>query len=182
LRISRRKFKPKPQRIIYAVNDLIRHPMLRLVDEEGEHIGVVTTDEARRLAAEREMDVVVIQPTAEPPVAKIVDFGKYKFEKEKEARKQKASAKTVEVKGIRLSVRIGQHDLDVRKDKAKEFLDEGNKVKVEIILRGREKRFGDVAHEVMDKFIASLHAEMPVKVEQPFTRQGGQLTIVVGKA
>lgn len=182
MRISRKKFKPKQQRVVYAVNELIRHPLLRVIGDNNEHLGIISSDEARRIARERELDVVVIQPKAEPPVARIVDFGKYKFEQEKETRKQKANAKTVEVKGIRLSVRIAAHDMDIRKEKAKEFLAEGNKVKVEIILRGREKRFGDLAKEVIEKFIANLNADVPVRVEQPFQRQGGQLTSVVGKA
>lgn len=182
MRISRRKFKPKPQKVFYAVNDLIRASQLRLIDENGEHVGVVSTEEARRLALERELDVVVIQPAAEPPVAKIVNFGKYKFEKEKEARKQKANAKSVEVKGVRLSLRIGQHDLEVRKEKAKEFLADGDKVKVEIILRGREKRFGELGKQVIEAFIVALNADVPVKTEQPVLRQGGQLTSIVGKA
>lgn len=182
MRISRRKFKPKPQRVFYAVNELIRQPQLRVIDENGEHVGVITTEEARRLAAERELDIVVIQPNAEPPVAKIVDFGKYKFEKEKEARKQKANAKTVEVKGIRLSVRIAPHDFDIRKEKALEFLEDGNKVKVEIILRGREKRFGDQARQVIEQFVSALNAATPVKIEQPVSKMGGQLTSIVGKA
>ncbi len=135
-----------------------------------------------RLAAERELDLVVIQPKAEPPVAKIIDFGKYKFEQEKEARKQKAKQKTVEVKGIRLSARIGPHDIDIRKEQAKKFLEDGDKVKVEIILRGRERRHADLARQIIQDFITALNAEMPVRVDQPVQNQGGQLTSIVAKA
>ena len=135
-----------------------------------------------RLAAERELDLVVIQPKAEPPVAKIIDFGKYKYEQEKEARKQKAKQKTVEVKGIRLSARIGPHDIDVRKEQAKKFLDDGDKVKVEIILRGRERRHADLARQIIQDFITNLNKEMPVRIDQPVQNQGGQLTSIVAKA
>lgn len=182
LRISRRKFKPKPQKVFYAVNDLIREPQLRVIDDNGEHLGVISTEKAKQLAAEQELDLVVIQPKAEPPVAKITNFGRYKYEQEKEAKAQKAKAKTVEVKGVRLSVRIAAHDMNVRKEKAKEFLSDGDKVKVEIILRGREKRFGEQAARVIEQFIGMIKADMDVKVEQPISRQGGQLTSIIGKA
>lgn len=166
------------------MNENIRFPQLRVItDDEGAagHLGIMPLAQALEKARELELDLVVIQPKSEPPIAKIVNFGKYKYEQDKEAQKQKAKQKTVEVKGIRLSVRIGQHDMDVRKEQAKKFLDNGDKVKVEIILRGREKRFGDVAIEVIKKFVEQLNAEMPVKTEQPVTRQGGQLTTIVGK-
>lgn len=167
---------------MYSVNELIRFETVRVIDENDVHIGVMPTAEGIALAKERDLDLVVIQPKAEPPVAKIVEFGRYKFEQEKEARKQKANQKTVEVKGIRLSLRIAPHDMAVRKDKAMEFLAEGNKVKAEIILRGREKRFGDLATKVIQEFISMLNKEVPVKVEQPVLRQGGQITSIVGKA
>jgi translation initiation factor IF-3 len=167
---------------MYLVNENIRFTDLRVLGAEGEHLGVMPTAEALAKAKEAELDLVVIQSKSEPPIAKIVDFGRYKYEQDKEAQKAKAKQKTVEVKGIRLSVRIGEHDLDVRKEQAKKFLDQGDKVKVEIILRGREKRFGDLAKQVIEQFIQRLNADVPVKMEQPVTRQGGQLTSIVGKA
>ena len=182
MRISRRRFKPKPQKVLYLLNEFIRFPQLRVLDENNEHLGVLSTADALQKAKEREMDLVVIQPKAEPPVARIVDFGKFRYEQDKEARKQKAKQKSVEIKGVRLSLRIGAHDIDVRKEQAKKFLDDGDKVKVEIILRGREKRYGILARQIIEQFITALNAEMPVKVEQPVTRQADQLTSIVGKA
>lgn len=182
MRISRRRFKPKTPTVFYAVNENIRFPQVRVITEEGEHLGVLNTAEALQRAREREQDLVIIQPKAEPPVAKIIDFGKFKYEKDKETRKQKAKLKTVEVKGIRLSVRIGAHDLEVRRDQAQKFLENGDKVKIEIILRGRERRHGDLASQIIQQFTESLNQLMPVKVEQPISRQGGQLTSIVGKA
>ncbi len=179
MRISRRRRKPQQQRIIYPVNERIRATELRVIVDEGEHLGIMPTEEALKIAKERKMDLVVIQSKSEPPVAKIIDFGKYKYEKEKEARKQKSKAKNVEVKGVRLSVRIGQHDINVRKEQAKKFMGKGDKVKVEIILRGREKRHGAVASKVIDDFINELREELEIKVEQPVTRQGGQLTSII---
>jgi translation initiation factor IF-3 len=180
LRISRKKFRPRVEKVVYIVNDAIRAPEVRVITEEG-HLGIMPTPEALAKAREMDLDLVIIQPNAVPPLAKIIEFGKYKYEQSKAASEQKAKQKNVEVKGIRLSVRIGPHDVEVRKAKAKEFLEEGDKVKVEIILRGREKRFGDLAKSVIEDFIKGLNAEMPVKVEQPVMRQGGQLTSIVGK-
>lgn len=184
MRISRRKFKPKKREPIYFVNEKIRSSQLRVIidDEEGAYVGVISTEEALRMAKELDLDLVVIQPKAEPPIAKIMEFGRFKYEKEKEARAQKAKQKNVEVKGIRLSLRIGDHDKDVRKEAAKRFMGKGNKVKIEIILRGRERRHGDLAKQVILRFIEELNKEVPLNVEQPVTRQGGQLTSIVGKA
>jgi translation initiation factor IF-3 len=182
LRISKRKHKPQQQRAIYPVNEKIRELQLRVITDDGEHLGILSTPEAIKLAQERKMDLVVVQPKAEPPIAKIIDFGKYKYEKEKEARKQKAKTKSVEVKGVRLSPRIGAHDIAVRKDQAKRFMDKGDKVKVEIILRGRERRHADVAAQVIENFISELKQEAEIKIDQPLLRQGGQLTSIISKA
>lgn len=183
MRISRRKRRPQvQQRVIYPVNERIREPQVRVIDENGEHLDVMPTEKGVAIARERGLDLVVVQPKAVPPIAKIVDFGKYKYEKEKSQREQKAKSKSVEVKGIRLSSRIGSHDMEVRKEKAKQFLEKGDKVKVEIILRGRERKLGDLAREVIEQFIKELGEDIPLKIEQPVLRQGGQLTSIVGKA
>lgn len=182
MRISRRKFRPKKQVVTYEVNEHIKSPTLRVIGDEGEHFGIMPTAKALEEARARDLDLVVIQAKSEPPIAKIIDFGRYKYEKDKEMKEQKAKAKTVEVKGVRLSLRIGEHDLGVRREQAKKHLEEGDKVKVEIILRGRERRFGDLGTEVIKKFIETLNAEFPLKVEQPVLRQGGQLTSIVNKA
>jgi len=168
--------------VVYAVNENIRFPQLRVITDDGEHLGIMSTADAVQRAREREQDLVVIQPKAEPPVAKIIDFGKYKYEKDKETRKQKAKLKTIDVKGIRLSVRIGEHDLEVRREQAIKFLEDGDKVKIEIILRGRERRHGELAQRIIEQFAQSLNQRLPVKVEQPVSRQGGQLTSIIGKA
>jgi len=164
------------------MNENIRVPEVRVITDDDEHLGILPTAEALSLARERDQDLVVIQPKTDPPVAQIIDYGKYKYEKDMEKKKQKLKQKTVEVKGVRLSIRIGQHDLDVRKEKAKDFLEDGNKVKIEIILRGRERRHGDLAKQVIQTFIDDLDKEIPLKIEQIITRQGGQLTSIVGKA
>jgi translation initiation factor IF-3 len=181
MRISRyRKFQ-KPAEPQYRANEHIRSLEVRVIDENGKNLDVMPTSEALSLARERGFDLVEVMPNAQPPIAKLLDWGQFKYEKEKEARKQKAHAHKVEVKGIRLSVRIGEHDRGVRLDKAKEFLDSGDRVQVEVILRGREKQFGDLARQVIDRFVSDLDAAVGTKIDQPFSRQGGRLTVVVAK-
>lgn len=120
------------------INEQIRDKEVRLVGSEGEQIGVVSIKEAQQLAADKNLDLVKIAPQAKPPVCKIMDYGKYKFDaakKEKEARKNQ---KTVSVKEIRLSASIEKHDFDTKLRNAQKFLKAGDKVKVSVVFRGRE--------------------------------------------
>lgn len=140
------------------------------------------THDALNLAKEREYDLVEVSPKAEPPVCRLIDYGQFKYEKEKEQRAKKAHARKVEVKGIRLSVKMGAHDEQVRRQKATEFLEGGHKLKIEIHLRGREKAHVDIAKERIEKFIASLQETHPtLYIDQPFQRQGGNCSSIVGK-
>lgn len=184
MRISRhrRTWRPRVIEPTYRANEQIRVPEVRVIDEEGQNVGVMPTPQAIALAREREMDLVEVFPKAVPPVCRVTNYGQFKYQKEKEARKQKAHAHKVEVKGVRLSVRIGEHDREVRRQKSFDFLREGDKVQVEMILRGREKAHSDLAQKVMEDFAASLNTpEMATKIEQPFQRQGGRLTLVVAR-
>jgi translation initiation factor IF-3 len=184
MRISRHKRhrRPKVEQVRYQANQRIRVPEVRIIDEKGEQLGVMTTQKAQAMAAERELDLVEVNPKADPPVCRFLDFGQFKYEKEKEARKQKAHAHKVSIKEIRLSARIGEHDRTVRRDKALSFLKEGNKVQLVLILRGRERHHADLAKEQVEAFAAGLNTEeMPTKVEQPFSRQGSRLTMVVAR-
>jgi translation initiation factor IF-3 len=110
-----------------------------------------------------------------------LDFGQFKYQKEKEARAQKAHAKKVEVKGMRLSVKMGEHDLNIRKEQALEFLADGNKLKIEIMLRGREKEHGDLAFQRIADFLKGLEATYQLNIEQATTRAGGNVSTIVGR-
>lgn len=136
-------------------------------------LGVMPTADALAKAQEMEMDLVEVSPKAQPPVAKIADYGKMKYKVEKLASKQKAKQKKTEVKDIRLSLRISPHDLEMRYAQGLKFLQKGNKLKVEIILRGREKQLKDKAREIMNNFTQRLEGEDSIElaVEQPLTRQ-----------
>lgn len=185
MRISRhRRFRPRDEQIIqhkYRVNHFINVPELRVIDENGENLGVISTSKALALAEERGFDLVEVNPVAAPPIAKILNYGQFKYEKEKELKKQKSRSKEVEVKGIRLSNRIGAHDKDIRLKQASEFLQEGNKVKIEIILKGRERQFAHIANEVILKFVEAVKLVTPCQIEQPLSRQGGKISLVIAK-
>jgi len=176
----RRRSKPQDQGTQYRANERIRVPEIRVIDEEGEMLGVMTTEKALAMARERELDLVEVSPKANPPVCKLIDYGAFKYQKDKEMRQQKAKAKKVEVKGIRLSVKMGDHDKNVRLVKALEFLKDKQKLKLEMILRGREKAHGDLAMQRIRDFIAELETHTPVYVEQDVKRQGGNVSAIVG--
>ena len=158
-------------------NEQIRAKEVRLIDEHGNQVGIMPTFKALEMARGKELDLVQITDASCPPVCKIVDFGKLRYEQEKEARKQKAKQKKVGTKGIRLGLNIGEHDIGVRKMQAEKFISEGNKVQVELMLRGREKAHPEVGFNVVKKFI-NLLSEI-TKIEQPLKRQGGKLTVLL---
>lgn len=178
---KRRGFQKPTGAPLYRANEQIRVPEVRVVDENGEALGVLKTMDAIAIARERGYDLVEVSPKAEPPVCRFYDYGQFKYQKDKEQRAQKAHARKVEVKGIRLSVKMGEHDEDIRRAKAIEFLEDGHKLKIEIILRGREKAHTDIAKQRIEGFIAKLQTTYPLFVEQPFTRQAGNCSSIVGR-
>ncbi|MFH1866698.1 MAG: translation initiation factor IF-3 [Patescibacteria group bacterium] len=167
------------KKIRYRVNQFIRVPEIQLIDETGKPHGVVSTYNALEMAREAGLDLVEVNPKARPSIAKIMDFGQFQYRQQKMERQQKVKAKKTEIKGIRLSLNIGKHDLEVRKVQAEKFLSEGNQVRLEIILRGREKARGDLAQQVFNNFVTSLGDEVVVQV--PFSRQGGRLSMQIGR-
>jgi len=160
---------------------MIKAPQVMVIDDEGAQLGAMDTRRALQLAHERELDLIEVSPLAEPPVCRIMDFGAYQYQQEKKERKQKAKQKKVEIKGVRISLKIGPHDLELRKNQALKFLEKGNKVKVELILRGRERAHANRAQEMMTQFVGSLSESASVAIEQPVSRQGGRLSLLVGK-
>ena len=151
------------------INEQIRDKEIRLIGEDGEQLGIMSTREAMKLAAEAELDLVKIAPTAKPPVCKIIDYGKYKYEltrKEKEAKKKQ---KTVDVKEVRLSPNIDTNDLNTKVNNAKKFIQKGNKVKVTLRFRGREMAHMQTSKHILDDFAEMLKdiavVEKPTKLE-----------------
>jgi translation initiation factor IF-3 len=181
MRISRKK---RPQKSLiprYILNDNIKAIEVRILDAEGNNLGVMPTKDALEKAQSEEMDLVEINPKANPPVVQIIDFTHFKYQKEKEVRKQKTNSKVSDIKGVRLSMRIGEHDMNMRLEQAKKFLERGDKVKVEIILRGRERKHTSLANEVILKFFNLLEKDALVKFEQEITRQGSKITAIIVK-
>ena len=153
-------------------------PEIRLISDAGEQLGVITTIDALARASEQGLDLVEVNPLANPPVCKLVDFGKMLYEQEKKERKLKAKQKKVEVKGIRLSVTIAENDLNIRIKQAEKFLSKGDKVAIMLQLHGREKAHPDKAHEIINKYLTLLNKEK-IRVEQPIKRQGGRFTCLI---
>ena len=133
------------------------------MDEEGKQIGIVTKLEALQKAKELDLDVVEIAPNAKPPVAKLIDFKKFKYQEAKKEQENRKSQKNVGVKEIRLRPFIGQHDFDTRLNRAKEFLEDGNQVKLSLFFRGREITRKEFGFDVMKRFIAGLSAVRVVR-------------------
>ncbi len=151
-----------------------------MIDDEGRMLGVMPTYQALALAQEQGLDLVEVNPTVRPSIAKIMDFGQFQYKQSKIAQAQKAKVKKVEIKGIRLSFKIGQHDKDMRLKQARKFLEEGHKVKLEMVLRGRERAHMDLARENMMKFVSEIGDYAVVEV--PLSRMGGRLNMQVGKS
>lgn len=158
------------------VNSQIRDKEIRLIDFDGTMIGIVSARDAQLKANEREMDLVKISPNANPPVCKIMDYGKYLYElskKEKEAKKKQTN---ISVKEIRLSAKIEEHDFSFKLKNALKFLQDGDKVKVSIRFRGREMQFVSMAHKVIDRFAEQL--QNYGKMEKKPTLEGRSLSVM----
>ena len=161
------------------INEQIRDREVRLIGENGELIGIMSAKEAYKLAQEAELDLVKIAPTAKPPVCKIIDYGKYKYElarKEKEAKKKQ---KVIEIKEVRLSPNIEDNDLNTKVSAAKKFLEKGNKVKVTLRFRGREMAHMASSKHILDDF-AKMLEEVAV-VEKPAKVEGRSMTLVLAR-
>jgi translation initiation factor IF-3 len=161
------------------INQWIRISPIRLIDENGKNVGVVETPKALEMAKEKELDLIEIVPNAKPPVCRIMDYGKYQYQKSREEKKQKSKQKKIEVKGIRISLRTGQHDLEIKAKRAEKFLSQGHKVRIEMILRGREKGLIDMAKEKLNDFINLIASE--TVIEQEIKKQPRGLSVVVGE-
>lgn len=151
---------------------------MRVIDASGRQIGIMGRDEALKIAREQELDLVEVVPNAQPPVAKIVDFQKFRYQESKKEQAAKKHAREVELKEIWLSPRIAAHDLDVRLRKAEEFLQDGDKVKLTIKFRGREMAHPEVGRQVMDSALARFAGRVSIEREPKF--EGRNLTVIVG--
>lgn len=138
------------------INEEIRDREVRVIDEDGTQLGIMPTKDALRLAQEKEMDLINIAPQAKPPVCKILDYGKYRFEQIKREKEAKKKQKVIEIKEVRLSPNIDDHDMVTKARMAAKFLQNGDKVKVAVRFRGRELTRTEVGKVVLDQFVENI--------------------------
>ena len=150
---------------------------MRVIDNDGTQLGVMSLEDALDLANEKKLDLVNIAPTANPPVCKILDYGKYRYELQKKEKEAKKKQKTTQVKEIRLSTFIEEHDINVKSNTALKFLKEGDKVKVSLRFRGREKDYASKGLEVMNKFAENVSSVGSIEKKPEF--EGRSLIMIV---
>ena len=153
---------------------------MRVIGDDGQQLGIMSAQAALRLAEEKDLDLVKISPTANPPVCKIMDFGKFKFEQAKKEKENRRNQKVVELKEVQLSVTIDVGDVNVKAKQATKFLEAGNKVKVTIRLRGRQMAHAHLGRDVMMNFYEMLK-EIAV-IEKPVNQEGRNLIMILAPA
>lgn len=171
-----RRFKKLKPSKTFPRNEEILALEVLVFSETGERRGVVPTNSAIFEARKLGLDLVAVSPKSNPPVCKVMDFGKFIYQQEKNERKSKARSKKVETKGVRLSLNMGPHDEDVRRKQAQKFLDNGDRVQIQMFLRGREKAFFPQARDKLQQFAKSLEREIH---EEGFNKQGGSLSLLI---
>lgn len=160
------------------MNERIRAREVRLIDQHGENHGILDTSKALKMAYDSDLDLVLINPTSEPPVAKILDYGKYKYEQEKKAKEAKKKQHTVEVKEVKIRYKIDTHDYQVRIKSIQKFIAQGNKVKIVIMMRGREMQHSNLAFDLANRFIEDLKNE-PLTIEKKPMIEGRNVTMYI---
>lgn len=151
------------------INEQIRDKELRVVDTDGSQLGIMPLKQALELAEQKGLDLVKIAPQAKPPVCKIIDYGKFRFEQSKREKEQRKNQRVVDIKEVRLSLNIDTHDFETKKNHAVRFISEGNKVKASIRFRGREMGHPELGEEIMLRFAEAMsevaNVEKPAKLE-----------------
>ena len=159
------------------INDEIRIREVRVTDANGEQLGVMLTRDALKLAEEKHLDLVEVAPKARPPVCRIMDFGKYRYEQQKREKEVRKKQKIITIKEVKLRPNIEQHDFEVKLKAAQRFIEEGNKVKVTIMFRGRELSHPELGGELLDKLAKAL--EEVVQVERAAKLEGKNMTMIL---
>ncbi len=162
------------------VNNFIRAKEVRVVDETGKQLGIMNIFDAIDLAKSKDLDLIQVTEKVEPPICKIADYGKYLYQQQKKEKKM-AKPKGGELKEIRLTFGISPHDMETRANQAKKFLEEGNKVKINMNLRGREKAMGNFATEKVKKYLETLNNLIPIKEERELKREPRGFSMIVSK-
>jgi len=161
----------------FMMNEDIREKEIRVIGADGEQLGVLPTKEALRMAEEKELDLVAISPSANPPVCKIMDFGKFIYEQQKKDKEAKKKQKVITIKEIRLSATIEEHDIEIKANNAKKFLVDGDKVKITVRFRGREIENSHVGRKILDHFVEKL-GDVYI-VEKPARQEGRNMIMIL---
>ena len=162
------------------VNNQIRAQQVRLIDVTGKQLGIMPLLGALEMSKERGLDLIQVTEKVEPPVCKLGDYGKYLYSEEKKGRGSQ-NKKGGELKSVRLTFNISLHDMETRASLAEKFLKKGNRVRIELPLRGREKALGDFAKEKMNKFLEALAKSIPIRIEKELKREPRGFTIIISK-
>jgi len=158
------------------MNEKIRAKEVRLIGADGENVGIIDTQKALKMAYDADLDLVVVSPNQAPPVAKILNYGKYKYELEKKAKEAKKKQHTADVKEIKIRYKIDTHDYLVRIKSIQKFISQGNKVKVVVMLRGREMQHSSLAFDLANRFIEDLKND-PIMLEKKPMMEGRNVTL-----
>lgn len=167
----------KRQRDLPPINERIRFPKIRVIDTDGAQLGIISPQEALRVALEKELDLVLVSDKADPPVCRIMDYGKYKFEQEKKAREARKKQHTADLKEVKMRYKIEDHDYQVRVNQAERFLKSGDKVKATIIFRGREIQHSDLAEGLLKRMAIDL--QELAEVQQAPKREGRNMMMLL---
>jgi translation initiation factor IF-3 len=170
--IEKKRTRDLPQ-----INERIRFPKIRVIDTDGSQLGIITPQEALQLAEEKELDLVLLSDKADPPVCRIMDYGKYKFEQEKKAREARKKQHTADVKEVKMRYKIEEHDYNVRVKQAERFLKDGDKVKATVMFRGREIQHSDLAEDLLKRMAADLEAVG--EVQQAPKKEGRNMMMLI---
>ncbi|AOX01311.1 MULTISPECIES: translation initiation factor IF-3 [Moorena] len=165
------------QRDLPQINERIRFPKIRAIDTDGAQLGIITPQDALRIAEEKELDLVLVSDKADPPVCRIMDYGKYKFEQEKKAREAKKKQHTADVKEVKMRYKIEDHDYNVRVNQAERFLKSGDKVKATITFRGREIQHSNLAQALLERMAKDL--QELAEVQQAPKREGRNMMMLL---
>ena len=152
-----------------------------VIGPEGQNLGRMSSREANALAATYNLDLFCVAPNANPPVCKILNYGKYRFEQQKKDRELKKNAKQAELKEVQLHISIGEHDIQTKAKKAKEFIEDGDKVNIRVILKGREMAHKDLGEALLNKFVAILQENGEIQFAKPAFWEGKCFSAIVAK-
>ncbi len=174
--------RPPSKKDETELNEDIKDPKVRLIGSDNSQIGVISSEEALRIAISENLDLVKIVEDANPPVCKIMDYGKYRYEKQKKEKERKKNQKTISVKEIRLSVNIEQHDFDTKAKNAIKFLNSGDKLKISLRMWGRQLGAPEQGVRVVEEFIDYLAREVSLDIQSPAKLEGRNVNAIVIKS